>query len=324
MSSTKNSAVAIARDVLALEAQALLSSSARLSGDFDSVVNFLLRDEVRRIVVMGIGKSGLVGRKIAATLASTGSPAIFVHPGEAGHGDLGMITSGDAVIAISQSGTAGEIRVLLPYFTVKKIPLIAMTGNVCSPIAEKATYIIDTSVDREACPLNLAPTASTTLTMALGDGLAIALSRLKGFTPSQFALTHPLGSLGKQLLARVSHIMVSGVDNPVVGETATITDCIVEMTRCGIGFTSVVKDKKLVGVFTDGDLRRFLSTPNSSLIRTISEFVNNSYQTTTKDSLASEALDLMRRNKINALPVLDETGNLAGAINLRMLIAYGL
>ena len=255
---------------------------------------------------MGVGKSGLVGRKIAATLASNGSPAIFVHPGEAGHGDLGMITSRDVVIAISQSGKADEIRVLLPYFTVKKIPLIAMTGNINSPIAKRAKYIIDTSIEREACPLNLAPTASTTLTMALGDGLAIALSRLKGFTPNQFALTHPLGSLGKQLLTRVSHIMVSEIDNPVVGETATIADCIVEMSRCSMGFTSVVKDEKLAGVFTDGDLRRFLSSPDSSLNLPISELVHDTYQTTTKDSLASEALDLMRQNKINSLPVLDE------------------
>lgn len=324
MSNTKNSAVVIARDVLELEAQALLSSSASLRDDFNSIVDFLLRDDIRRIVVMGIGKSGLVGKKIAATLASTGSPATFVHPGEAGHGDLGMITSGDVVIAISQSGSANEIRVLLPYLTAKKIPLIAMTGNASSPIAEKADYIIDTSISREACPHNLAPTSSTTLTMALGDGLAVALSSLRGFTPNEFALTHPLGALGRQLVTTVSQIMVSGSDNPEVNEQASIADCIVEMSRCGIGFTNIVKNQKVRGVFTDGDLRRVLGSSATSLEISVSNYMSTNFQTINEDSLASEALDLMRRYKVNALPVVSDSDELIGAINLRMLIAYGL
>jgi arabinose-5-phosphate isomerase len=275
-------------------------------------------------VVVGMGKSGHVGSKIAATLASTGTPAFFVHPAEAQHGDMGMITPQDVVITLSNSGETDEVTTLLPLIKRMGAPLIAMTGRPESTMGSAADVVLDTSVEKEACPLNLAPTASTTVTLAMGDALAVALLETRGFTAEDFALSHPAGALGRRLLLHVSDIMHSGDALPKVGADASLADALVEMTRSGLGMTTVVDNDQLVGVFTDGDLRRAFERNAHPSSTGISDVMTAGGLTINAGQLAAEALQLMEKHAINALPVLDDSATLVGAINMHDLLRAGV
>ncbi|RTZ80228.1 MAG: D-arabinose 5-phosphate isomerase [Gammaproteobacteria bacterium] len=278
-----------------------------------------------RIVVTGMGKSGHIANKIAATLASTGSPAFFVHPGEASHGDLGMITGGDVVLALSNSGETGEIITILPIIKRLGVPLVAMTGNPESTLAKEADVNIDVSVDKEACPLGLAPTASTTASLAMGDALAVALLETRGFTELDFARSHPGGSLGRRLLLHVADIMHRGEKIPRVGKKATISEALVEMTAKGLGMTAVADENGAIsGIFTDGDLRRTLDKGVDLHNTPVTEVMTPGGVTTRPDRLAAEALKLMEENKINALLVVDDTNRLTGALNMHDLLRAGV
>ena len=278
-----------------------------------------------RVVVLGMGKSGHIGGKIAATLASTGSPAFFVHPGEAGHGDLGMVLPGDVVLALSNSGETNEILTLLPLIKRQGIPLIAFTGRAGSSLAEAATVHLDVGVAEEACPLGLAPTASTTAALAMGDALAIALLESRGFTAEDFARAHPGGSLGRRLLLHVAEVMVTGAAVPRVGLGAPFREALVEMSTKGLGTTAVVDgDDRVAGVFTDGDLRRTLDRHDNLQQLLIDEVMTASCVTVRPELLAAEALALMEQRRINALLVVDENERLIGALNMHTLLRAGV
>ena len=278
-----------------------------------------------RVVVTGMGKSGHIGNKIAATLASTGTPSFFVHPGEASHGDMGMITSQDVVIAISNSGNTSEVVTILPLIKRMGAPLISMTGNASSTLAREAVANLDVSVMVEACPLGLAPTSSTTATLVMGDALAVALLEARGFSAEDFAISHPGGSLGRRLLLRVSDIMHSGDQIPVVNEDTPLSGALLEMSRKGLGMTTVVNDKgTLTGIFTDGDLRRTLDRSVDIHNTPINEVMTRHGKTIQADHLAAEALNIMEEMKINALPVTDDQGGLIGAINMHDLLRAGV
>ena len=310
--------------VLTTEAEAITRLAERIDGNFVQACQFML--ECRgRIVVTGMGKSGHVGSKIAATLASTGSPAFFVHPGEASHGDLGMITASDVVVALSNSGETGEIITILPIIKRLGIPLIGLTGNPQSTLSREADVSIDVSVAKEACPLGLAPTASTTATLAMGDALAVALLEARGFTETDFARSHPGGSLGRRLLLHVADIMHTGQQIPVIGEQATISEALVEMSAKGLGMTGIIDaDHKVTGVFTDGDLRRTLDQELDLHKSSVTSVMTRNFISTTQDKLAAEALKLMEDKKINALLVLDEKQQLVGALNMHDLLRAGV
>jgi arabinose-5-phosphate isomerase len=278
-----------------------------------------------RIVVTGMGKSGHVSNKIAATLASTGTPAFFMHPAEASHGDLGMITSQDLLLAISYSGETAEVVTILP--VVKRIgaKLLSITGNPNSTMAMAADVHLDISVSEEACPLNLAPTASTTATLAMGDALAVALLKLRGFTAEDFARSHPSGSLGKRLLLRVSDVMRSGDRVPAVKDDVSLRDGLMEMTDKGLGMTAIVdNDFRVTGIFTDGDLRRTLDTGADIHTTRIRDVMHSDCKTTSADILAAEALHLLEENKITSLLVTDADNKLIGALNIHDLFREGL
>jgi arabinose-5-phosphate isomerase len=278
-----------------------------------------------RVVVTGMGKSGHIGSKIAATLASTGTPAFFVHPGEASHGDLGMITSQDVVIAISNSGNTNEVVTLLPLLKRMGAPLIAMTGNPQSVLAQEALANLDVSVAKEACPLGLAPTSSTTATLVMGDALAVALLEARGFSAEDFAFSHPGGRLGRRLLLRVSDIMHGGDSVPVVREGTTLGGALLEISRKGLGMTTVVdRNGALIGVFTDGDLRRSLDKNVDVHTTAIEQLMTRDGKTIRADQLAAEALNIMEEMKISALPVIDEQGDLVGALNMHDLLRAGV
>jgi arabinose-5-phosphate isomerase len=278
-----------------------------------------------RIVVLGMGKSGHIGGKIAATLASTGSPAFFVHPGEASHGDLGMITADDVVLALSNSGETEEIVTILPLIKRLGVPLVALTGNLASRLAREATVHIDVSVAREACPLGLAPTASTTAALAMGDALAVALLEARGFSAEDFALSHPGGRLGRRLLLHIADIMHGGDAVPRVREDVTMRDALVEMSRKGLGMTAVVDAADhLLGVFTDGDLRRALDRRLDPHAVPIAEVMTRRCKTVGPNVLAAEALHLMQAHKINGLLVVDGAGRLVGALNMHDLLRAGV
>jgi arabinose-5-phosphate isomerase len=278
-----------------------------------------------RVVVMGMGKSGHIAGKIAATLASTGTPAFFVHPGEASHGDLGMITASDVVLALSNSGETGEIVTILPLIKRLRVPLIAMTGNPDSTLARAATASIIVSVEKEACPLGLAPTASTTAALAMGDALAIALLETRGFTAEDFARSHPGGALGRRLLLLIDDLMHTGEAIPQVTADTLLSDALVEMTRKGLGMTAVVgTDDRLIGIFTDGDLRRTIDQRvdvHSARIRDVMTAPCKSVQ---PGLLAAEALHIMETGKINALPVVNRNHQLVGALNMHDLLRAGV
>ena len=277
-----------------------------------------------RVVVTGMGKSGHIGTKIAATLASTGTPAFFVHPGEASHGDMGMITAGDVVIAMSNSGETSEVTSLLPLLKRMGTPLISMTGKPYSTLAQAADSHLYTGVDQEACPLDLAPTSSTTCALVMGDALAIALLEAKGFTAEDFAFSHPGGSLGRRLLLKVENIMHSGDQIPVVNESTTLSEALLVATSKGLGMTTVAKaDGSLAGIFTDGDLRRAIDHGVNIQNAVMTDVMTRECKTTTPGALAAEALKIMEDGKINAL-VVQSDGKTVGVINMHDLLRAGV
>jgi len=321
---TNDEIIALASEVLAIEARAVDGLRARLDDSFIAACELCLQT-TGRVVVTGMGKSGHVSNKIAATLASTGTPAFFMHPAEASHGDLGMITSQDTLLAVSYSGETHEVVTILP--VVKRIgaKLLSITGNPKSTMALAADVHLDISVAEEACPLNLAPTASTTATLAMGDALAIALLKSRGFTAEDFARSHPSGSLGKRLLMRVSDVMRSGDRIPAVRDNVTLRDGLMEMTDKGLGMTAIVgDDMQLEGIFTDGDLRRTLDTGADIHSTKIRDVMHSNCKTTSADILAAEALHLLEENKITSLLVTDNDNKLIGALNIHDLFREGL
>jgi arabinose-5-phosphate isomerase len=321
---TNDELLDLAREVLAIESRAVDSLRSRLDENFIAACE-LCKNVAGRIVVTGMGKSGHVSNKIAATLASTGTPAFFMHPAEASHGDLGMITSQDLLLAISYSGETAEVVTILP--VVKRIgaKLLSITGNPNSTMAKAADVHLDISVSEEACPLNLAPTASTTATLAMGDALAVALLKLRGFTAEDFARSHPSGSLGKRLLLRVSDVMRSGDRVPAVKDDVSLRDGLMEMTDKGLGMTAIVdNDFRVTGIFTDGDLRRTLDTGADIHTTRIRDVMHSDCKTTSADILAAEALHLLEENKITSLLVTDADNKLIGALNIHDLFREGL
>ena len=320
-SPTDASLAASGRRVVEIEAQALQHLAARIQGEFSAACKLILASK-GRVVATGMGKSGHIARKIAATLASTGTPAFYVHPGEAGHGDLGMITDADVVLALSYSGESDELLTLLPVLKRQGNAVIALTGRPQSTLAREADVHLDVSVPAEACPLALAPTSSTTATLAMGDALAVALLEARGFTADDFARSHPAGSLGRRLLLHITDVMHTGEEVPRVGVDATLSETLVEMSRKRLGMTAVVAaDDRLLGLFTDGDLRRTLD--NATLdVRTamISDLMTRAPRTIAADQLAVEAARLMETYKISGLIVVDAAERVVGALNIHDLL----
>ncbi|MCW5654788.1 KpsF/GutQ family sugar-phosphate isomerase [Hydrogenophaga sp.] len=309
---------ALARDTLGIEAQAVGALAQRVDASFVQAVERMLRVS-GRVVVMGMGKSGHIGRKIAATLASTGTPAQFVHPAEASHGDLGMVTQADLVLAISNSGESEELTAILPLIKRMGVPLVALTGRPDSTLGRHADVTLDTSVEKEACPHNLAPTASTTAQLALGDALAVALLDARGFKADDFARSHPGGSLGRKLLTHVRDVMRGAQDTPRVGPDTGLMDLMREISAKGLGLSAVVDgQERVLGVFTDGDLRRLIEKTGSGTdLRTLraSDVMHPRPRTIAADALAVEAAGLMEANRITSLLVVDDAGRLLGALN---------
>lgn len=316
--------LAQARRVLDIEADALRAMAGRLDRGFSDAVALILACR-GRVVVSGMGKSGHVGGKIAATLASTGTPAFFMHPGEASHGDLGMIAPDDVVLALSNSGESGEIVSIVPLLKRRGAKLVAMTGNPASTLAREADAHLHTGVDKEACPLNLAPTASTTAALAMGDALAVALLDARGFSADDFARTHPGGSLGRRLLVHVRDVMHANDALPRVGTDATLKAALFEMTQKGLGMTAVVDaGGKVAGLFTDGDLRRALERPLDLRQAMIADLMTRNPKTIRADALAVAAVEKMDTLKINGLLVVDADDTLVGALNMHDLLRAGV
>ncbi len=314
----------LGREVIQLEAEALQTLAKRMDGQFSEACRLILANQ-GRVVVTGMGKSGHIGNKIAATLASTGTPSFFVHPGEASHGDLGMITPADILLAISNSGETAEILTILPIIKRMGVKLIALIGNTNSSLARQADAFLFVGVEKEACPHNLAPTASTTAALAMGDALAVALLKSRGFTREDFARAHPSGSLGRRLLLYISDIMHTGGAIPQVTEEATLREALLEMTGKGLGMTGVVdRNGCLVGIFTDGDLRRVLNRSVDVYNAKIAEVMTRNPKTTRADRLAAETVQLMRSLKINGLFVVDENNRVLGALNMHDLFRAGV
>ena len=315
---TPQRALALARETLDIEARAVMAVGDRLGATFVQAVLMLLACK-GRVVVMGMGKSGHIGRKISATLASTGTPAMFVHPAEASHGDLGMITAGDAVLAISNSGESDELTAILPLIKRMEVPLVAITGRADSTLGRHADVVLDAAVDKEACPHNLAPTASTTAQLALGDALAVALLDARGFKPDDFARSHPGGSLGRRLLTHVRDVMRSGDELPRTAPDDDLMTLMREMSAKGLGMSAVVGgDGQLLGVFTDGDLRRLIEkSGNGPDLRSLRarEVMHANPRTVQAEELAVSAAGLMEAHRITSLLVVDEAGRLVGALN---------
>jgi len=308
-------ALNLAKETFDIEAEAVLGLKARLGQGFVQAVERVL-SITGRVVVMGMGKSGHMGRKIAATLASTGTPAMFVHPGEASHGDLGMVTPADLVLMISNSGESQEIATLLPVLKRLGVPLVAMTGNGRSSMAQHADIWLDTAVSKEACPLNLAPTASTTAQLAMGDALAVALLDARGFRAEDFARSHPGGALGRKLLTHVSDVMRSGDAIPRVVPDASFSELMREMSAKGLGATAVVADNgALLGIFTDGDLRRLVEQGVDLRGKTAADVMHRSPCTIEAHALAVDAAELMEARRITSVLVVDAAGALCGAVN---------
>lgn len=308
-------ATRLAHETLEIEAAAVLGLRNRLDADFTRAVELML-NLAGRVVVMGMGKSGHIGRKMAATLASTGTPAMFVHPAEASHGDLGMITASDLLLAISNSGESEELTAILPVLKRQGVPLIAMTGNPASTLGRHADLVLNTAVEKEACPLNLAPTASTTAQLALGDALAVALLDARGFKAEDFARSHPGGALGRKLLTHVSDVMRSGDAVPRVAPDAGFSAIMREMGAKGLGATAIVDAQdRVLGIFTDGDLRRLLEKGVDVRQGSAREFMHPNPATVTHDALAVEAAELMEARRITSVLVVDGQGRLCGALN---------
>ncbi|KUM53545.1 KpsF/GutQ family sugar-phosphate isomerase [Rheinheimera sp. EpRS3] len=313
-----------AAEVLKIEAAAVEQLQQYLNADFNLACQ-LIFDSKGKTIVSGMGKSGHIGSKIAATLASTGTPAFFVHPGEASHGDLGMLSVEDVVIAISNSGETAEILTIIPVIKRLGIKLIAMTGNPASTLAKLADAHLCVKVEQEACPLGLAPTASTTATLAMGDALAVALLDARGFSADDFALSHPGGSLGRKLLLRLEDIMHRSEQVPVVPQTASIKDALLEISKKGLGMTAVVDEQgRMAGIFTDGDLRRILDQRYDIHTNLIAEVMTRKCITANAQMLAAEALQIMQQKKINGLIVVDDTQVPIGAMNMHDLLRAGV
>ncbi|MBE2294269.1 MAG: KpsF/GutQ family sugar-phosphate isomerase [Phycisphaerales bacterium] len=314
----------LAHRLLVIEAEAVAQLATRLDDQFVRACRLMLACQ-GRIVVLGIGKSGHIGGKIAATLASTGTPAFFVHPAEANHGDMGMITTQDVVLALSNSGETDEILTLLPLLKRLSIPLISLTGNPTSTLASNADVHIDVSVAQEACPLGLAPTSSTTATLAMGDALAVALLEARGFTAEDFARSHPGGRLGRRLLLLTDDVMHTGDQMPRNAPSDLLQEALLEMSRKGLGTTVIVdEEERVLGVFTDGDLRRALDRQVNVHTARVAEVMTRNCKTIAPGTLAAEALQMMQHHKINALPVLNSTGKLIGILNMHDLLRAGV
>lgn len=320
----KDAIKALARAVIETEAAAVTRLLDRINDDFVAACEMMLACK-GRIVVIGMGKSGHIGGKIAATLASTGTTAFFVHPAEASHGDLGMIKPVDVVLALSASGETDEVNAILPILKRLGVGLVAMTGNPLSTMARHADVHLDASVEKEACPLGLAPTSSTTVALVLGDALAISLLESRGFTREDFAFSHPAGQLGRRLLLHIRDIMHSGDDIPVVGETASISQAIVEMTRKRLGMTAVVNAAgEVSGIYTDGDLRRTLDSGLDPHTTPITTAMTAGGKTIAPEALATEAAHLMQKHAIQGLLVVDDKNQLVGALNFQDLLKAGI
>ncbi|WP_421953656.1 KpsF/GutQ family sugar-phosphate isomerase [Polaromonas sp.] len=313
-------AQALARKTFEIEAAAVLGLAGRVGPEFAQAVQLMLACR-GRVVVMGMGKSGHIGRKIAATLASTGTPAMFVHPAEASHGDLGMVTAADVVLAISNSGETAELTEVLPVLIRQGVPLVAITGGMQSALARQARVTLDSSVAQEACPLNLAPTASTTAQLAMGDALAVALLDARGFREEDFARSHPGGALGRKLLTHVSDVMRSGEQVPQVSPDSSFSELMREMSSKGLGASAVVDDRRhVLGIFTDGDLRRLVEKGTDLRNSKAGEVMHANPRTLRASALAVEAVALMEQHRITSVLVVDEAGVLCGALNLNDLM----
>lgn len=325
MSSTdKTDFQALGREVIATELAEITALQTRIDENFSNACELLLSCK-GRIVITGMGKSGHIGGKIAATLASTGSPAFFVHPGEASHGDLGMITKNDVVIALSNSGNTAEIATIIPILKRFGVPLISMTGDKNSTLATTANINLDVSVSKEACPHDLAPTSSTTVALVMGDALAVALLQARGFTAEDFALSHPGGSLGKRLLLHVSDIMHTGERIPKVHEDATVSEALLEMSKKGLGMTAIVDAQdKVLGLYTDGDLRRSLDKNINVHSAAICDEMTKNCRITTTGELAASIVKLMEDHGINGLLVVDKDNKLVGALNMHDILRAGI
>jgi len=314
----------LARAVIETEAQAVGTLTERIDAGFLEACRLMLGCE-GRVIVIGVGKSGHIGHKIAATLASTGTPAFFVHPAEASHGDLGMIKPQDVILALSNSGETDEVNVILPLLKRLGVKIIAMTGNPASTLARHADAHLDVSVEKEACPLGLAPTSSTTVALVMGDALAVSLLETRGFTREDFALSHPAGQLGRRLLLHIHEVMHTGDDIPQVGEHATISEAIVEMTAKRLGMTAVIGDTgQVVGIYTDGDLRRTLDASLDPHATGIAEVMTRGGRHIQQNALAEEAVRMMQEHAIQGLLVTDEEGRLVGALNFQDLLKAGV
>lgn len=321
---TNKELIALAGDVLDIEARAVAGLRERLDDSFIAACELCL-NTTGRIVVTGMGKSGHISSKIAATLASTGTPAFFMHPGEASHGDLGMITAQDVMLAVSYSGETAEVVTILPLVKRMGAKLISLTGKPNSTLAKAADVHLDVSVSEEACPLNLAPTASTTATLAMGDALAVALLKIRGFTAEDFAMSHPSGSLGKRLLLRVSDVMRTDDAIPVVPSNVNLSDGLLEMTEKGLGMTAIVDaDGCIAGIFTDGDLRRTLDEGVDVRTTRMDAVMHRNCKTIAADVLAVEAVRIMEENRITSLLVSDDGQRLLGALNVHDLFRAGI
>lgn len=315
--------LASALRTIRIEAEAINLLESRMDQSFTSACDLMLNCK-GRIIVSGMGKSGHIARKIAATLASTGTPAFFVHPGEAGHGDLGMITAEDLVVGISYSGSSSELITLLPVIKRLGVPLIGISGNINSPLAKESDVHLNIEVDTEACPLNLAPTSSTTLTLVLGDCLAIALLEKRGFTAEDFAFSHPSGALGKKLLLKVGDIMHSGSEIPDCHPDQPLKEALMVMTSKGLGIVLIIEDGKLLGVFTDGDLRRVFESNADTQTSPMRDLMSANPKTVPKDLLAAQALGLMEDMKITAVVVVDEKDHPVGVLHMHDILRAGV
>ena len=320
----KNAIRKLARAVIETEARAVNALAERIDSGFLEACRLML-DCQGRVIVIGVGKSGHIGHKIAATLASTGTPAFFVHPAEASHGDLGMIKPQDVILALSNSGETDEVNVILPLLKRLGVRIIAMTGNPASTLARHADAHLDVSIEKEACPLGLAPTSSTTAALVMGDALAVSLLETRGFTREDFALSHPAGQLGRRLLLHIHEVMHTGNDIPQVSERATISEAIVEMTAKRLGMTAVIgASGEVVGIYTDGDLRRTLDANLDPHTTGITEVMTRGGRHIRPDALAEEAVHLMQQHAIQGLLVTDEDGRLVGALNFQDLLKAGV
>jgi arabinose-5-phosphate isomerase len=313
-----------AREVLDMESQAILKLKNRIGKEFQAALELILKSK-GRVVVSGMGKTGIIAQKFSATLASTGTPSLFLHLAEASHGDLGKVTQDDVVIVLSNSGSTAEVKQLLPFLKKIGSKIIALTGNVNSPLAKYSDVVLDVSVKQEACPLNLAPTSSTTAALAMADALAVCLLEIKGFKEKDFALFHPGGALGKRLLLKVEDIMRIGRSNPVVREDMTVSEVIFKITQARAGAAIIVNSAgKLSGIFTDGDLRRHLATDKDLPNRKIKEVMTRNPMVLKKDRLAAEAFHLLEERKIDEVPVVDVFGRPVGLLDVQDILRAGI